>query len=102
MACYLAVALLVRYVSSRKHNFPDWPLISVFGSILFVSVRLIPGIVRGWYVAATLKPSLFEYISTEISAAASVVLFLLVLTLPASAIVAYFGKTLSMNERHGN
>jgi len=101
LSCYLLAAVVSRYISSRTYSFAEWPVVSVLGTVLFVCVRLVPAVVQGWFVPATLKPSLSTYVLTEISAAASVVGFLLLLTLPASAIAAYVVKliSVSMNPR---
>lgn len=89
---YSAVALLLHrfWEGLLRRMVPNWILIAVFGSVVFVCADLIPGVISGWYDPLRMEPSLSKYIATEISAARSVVMFLSLVTLPVAGIVHYF------------
>lgn len=88
LASYLAVALLLHrfWAGLLRRVLPSWILTAFFGSILFVFIRLTPGIIGGWYDPLRLQSSLFDYISTEISAAKSVVVLLSFITIPIAGL----------------
>ncbi len=64
-------------------------MIGLLGSTVFVLTRLTPGLIGGWYDPLRLESTFGEYISTEISAAKSVVLFLSAITIPIAGLVYY-------------
>ena len=93
IAAYLIVASLSQrfWRDSLKRRIPVWILTALFGSILFVTANLMPGIIKGWHDPYRLEHSLWEYISTELAAARSVVIVLSFITLPVTAAFHYAG-----------
>jgi hypothetical protein len=100
VASYSAVALLLHRLWPEKLRglAPTWISTAFFGSILFVLIRLTPGIIGDWYDPVKLQSSLLNYILTEISAAKSVIVFLSLATIPISGVL-YFVTYSVMNYR---
>jgi hypothetical protein len=97
LVSYLVIALLLHWfwTGAFRRVAPKCILICILGSLLFVTIRLTPGIIDGWNAPSLReKPPLSEYISTEISAALSVIIFLSIVTLPVAAIVTYIAAGL--------
>jgi hypothetical protein len=89
----LAAALLhVSWPTLFRRAVPNWIPISLIGSLLFVMVRLTPGIIRGWHDPLRLESSLSSYLLNEIDAAKSVVIVLIVMTLPLTALAYYLTR----------
>jgi hypothetical protein len=88
---YLTIALILHWVWTGRFRrlLPSWILIAVFGSLLFVCLRLTPGIIKGWNDPYRSETSFLEYISTEIDAARSVIIVLSLITLPVTGLVHY-------------
>lgn len=91
LAAYFAVALILHkfWNGGLRRMLPNWILISVFGSIFFVILRLLPAVVSGWSGPTITEPSLTKYIATEIDAARNVIVLLSLITLPITAAVYY-------------
>lgn len=91
LVSYLLVALLLHkfWKGLLGRVIPKWLLIAILGSVVFVVLRLTPGVIGGWYDPLRLEHSFEEYITTEINAAASVVLFLCAIAIPTAGLVYY-------------
>ena len=90
---YLAVALLLhRFWTGPKRVVPNWILIGFLGSVLFVLIRLAPGVIGGWYDPLRSESSLLSYLLNEIDAATSVVIVLSAITLPVTALAYYLSR----------
>jgi hypothetical protein len=91
MVAYFTVTFILHkfWVGALRRMLPSWILIAVFGSTTFVMIRLLPAIVNGWSGPTVTEPSLAGYITTEISAARSVIILLSIITLPITALVYY-------------
>lgn len=94
LIAYLAVALILHrfWKEGLRRLLPSWILISVFGSIFFAVLRLLPAVIGGWSGPTVTAPYLAEYMTTEVSAARSVVILLSLLTLPITALIYYGGS----------
>lgn len=97
VAAYSAIALLLRRVWTGllKRIVPNWVLIAVLGSMLFVCVRLTPGIIKGWSDPLRMESTFLSYISTEIDAARSLIIILSFVTLPIAGAIYYSSKWVS-------
>ncbi len=94
---YMAVALALHKVwtGTLRRIVPTWALIAVVGSVLYVVIDLTPGVIKGWYDPYRMEASLIKYLSTELSAARSVMVVLTVITLPVTATLYYAGEIIS-------
>jgi hypothetical protein len=94
VAAYSAIAIFLHqfWTGWLRRIVPNWVLIAFFGSLLFVCVRLAPGIIKGWYNPLRSESSFLNYISTEIDAARSVVIVLSFVTLPVAGGIYYSSK----------
>lgn len=104
LVAYVAVALILNKVWARglRRMVPNWILISVFGSTLFVMLRLLPAVIVGWSGPTVTEPSLATYLTAEIDAARSVVIVLSVITLPITALLYYTNSILRALSRWHN
>lgn len=101
---YFAVALILHkfWKEGLRRMLPTWILISVFGSILFVIIRLLPAVIGGWSGPTVTEPSLTKYIATEVGAARNVMIFLSLITLPITALIYYAALILKAVKRWHN
>ena len=67
---------------------PKWLLMALLGSLIFLALRLSPGIIQGWLNPLESQP-LREYILTELTAASSVFMVLTLVTVPVAGAVYY-------------
>jgi hypothetical protein len=101
---YFAVALALSrwWVGGLRRMVPSWIPISVFGSTLFVMIRLLPAVVSGWAGPSPAGLTLSGYVGVEIDAARSVVIVLTLITLPATALFYHADSILKAVRRwHG-
>lgn len=93
IAAYLIIASLWQAIwgDLLKRMLPSWIVIAFYGSVLFVTVRLLPGVIKGWTDPHRVDQSLIEFISTEMAAARSVIAGLAFITLPITALFHYSG-----------
>ncbi|HEX8131423.1 MAG TPA: hypothetical protein VF527_20150 [Pyrinomonadaceae bacterium] len=91
---YVAVAALLNCVwrSNLRRMVPNFILIAVAGSLLLVCIKLVPGVIGGWYDPYRLESSLYDYLAHELQAARSVVIVFSLVALPVSAITYYAGS----------
>ncbi|HEV2705410.1 MAG TPA: hypothetical protein VGV59_05770 [Pyrinomonadaceae bacterium] len=91
---YPAVAILLhRFWSQRLRSIiPNWMMIAVLGSILFVCSDMTPGIIKGWYDPLRTESSLFDYLAVEFNAAGSVVIALSLITLLVTGSIYFMTK----------
>ena len=90
IAAYFTVASAAQrfWPNELRRIVPVWLLTAFFGSVFYVAGKLLPAVIKGWYHPFT-ESSLGEYISRELSAASSVVLLLLFITIPVTATFHY-------------
>ena len=95
LASYCAVALILSklWVGGLRRLVPSWIPLSIFGSTVYVALRLLPALVSGWYEPSSTRPSLSRYVEVEIDAARSVIITLSLITLPVTAII-YYGDSI--------
>ena len=100
-AAYSITACLIHlyWPTSCRRLAPNWIPISIIGSLLFVIVRLTPGVIKGWYDPLRSEESLWPYILNEIDAAKSVVIVLSAITLALAALAYYVSRMLSNARR---
>jgi hypothetical protein len=93
VTAYLAIAALTYrfWRGSLRRMLSSCVLIAVLGSILFATIRLLPGVMEGWTPAQSSSIPLTQYISTEITAALGFVFVLILATLPVAALFQYAG-----------
>lgn len=91
ITAYSVVALLLGWLWTKRLRriIPSWIIIAFLGSILFVLVRLLPSVIKGWNDPYNMESSLLKYLLTELDSARSVVIVLSILTLPISGIIHY-------------
>jgi len=73
------------------HVLPDWAMTAIVGSLLVVAVLLGPGVVLAWQDPRRTDP-FWTFAGNEISAASSLMLMLLIVTLPVAASVRYYTR----------
>ena len=101
VSSYSLVALIFHkiWAGRLRRMLPNWIPISVFGSVVFIVIALLPAFIRGWTGPTVRAASLSAYIAAEAAVARNVIVLLSALTLPLTGLIYYSDSILTALRR---